>query len=127
MRKNVSEDLCHERSSNIEDKVDKIIDKVDHMKGNCLLTIKTKLNTLENHHGYNNEKMDNINKNIDELKEIINGIVKPKETPKVDKETVILALKVIVILSIVIFLITSGNMEKGVEIAVEVVKTGLGG
>ena len=118
IKKTVSEDLCKERSGNIEGKVDKtiekvdnLIDKVDHMKGNCLATIKGKLVTLETHHHYTTQSLNEIKK-----------LLQPKEKTKVDKETVILALKIIVGMTIILYLVISGNAEKGINFGVDISK-----
>lgn len=125
MKRSVSEDLCEERSSNIEGKVDKIIDKVDHMKGNCLTTIKGQLTTLETHHGYNQIGMKEIKDSVNELRELIikeRNTGQSKEKPKVDKDVVMGILKVATIMGLIMYLVISGNIGKGVDIGVDIGK-----
>jgi len=101
--KRVSEGECEKRTKEIKEMIKEINEKLDHMKGNCLTTIKNKLNALEIHHEYTKDKLKKI-------EEIL--ICKKNNKMIMTPENFKLFIKLMTIIMIVFGLIITGKGEE---------------
>lgn len=110
---NVSKDLCNEKSKTIHHRINDIDKHLKTIATNCLPHIKTDITTTKSDIKY-------IKLALKEIK----SMVKPKEPVKIDKETVMFAFKLMSALIIIIYLLISGNAEKGIETITGMVMAG---